>query len=758
MTAPLTGLRVLDLTSGPAGGLATMILSDFGAHVQRFVDPGYAELNDMPSARMWLRGKEAASIPVHEAVASADIVVISTPNGFSGCDYPSIQHINPAVIYAEVRGIPAYPEIPVSEPVVAAHMGRMMSMAGILKEPGPRYAVVPVATHATSQNLVTGILAALYERNRSGVGQMVSTSLAAGLIPYDQGASLAMQARRKSGAPEPVVDMGSVMPTLNYHPVQCADGKWIQLGNLLPHLFKSFMQAIGLEAEMSKLPDGLEEVRDAILKRMQTRTADEWMSLFVRDGGIAAHPWQTAGDALDDPDMRLNGHVVELNGVTQLGPLARLTETPAEIEHRRAGEPQPLPAPDPVPPRSAPLRGVTVIELATIIAAPLAASFLADLGARVIKVEVIGGDPYRKMGGGVGAMRCNQGKESIGVDLKSEDGKTIVHKLVAMADIVIHNFRPGVPARLGIDYEALRTIKPGIIYLSANGYGPDGPGAMRPSTHPIPGAAMGGAGQQAGGVPSTPLDLPGLRETARRLMRANEVNPDPNTAMVICTSALLGLIARERHGTGQQIFGDMFIANAYANFDDMIAFDGKQPRPPLLPDLTGVDALHALYPCKEGIVFLAIDRTSDWVRFCEIVGQEHLLSHYPSPLPAPPAALIDELGVLFRHHSARYFEELLAPRGVPCVVADHRNLTQTFFDACHTGSSWMVPVEDQHIGAYFRHRPMMSFSRARLSSRPAVRGGANTRSLMAELGYARDETEALYAANVLWSEEPSTGP
>lgn len=758
MTAPLTGLRVLDLTSGPAGGIATMILSDFGAHVQRFVDPAYAEMNDMPSARMWLRGKETGSVPVHEAVAGADIVVISTPHGFSGCDYPSIQRINPAVIYAEVRGIPAYPDIPVSEAVVAAHMGRMMSMGGILKEPGPRYAVVPVATHATSQNLVTGILAALFERNRSGAGQMVSTSLAAGLIPYDQGASLAMQARQRSGAPEPMVDMSSVMPTLNYHPVQCADGKWIQLGNLLPHLFTSFMHAIGLETEMSKLPDGLEEVRDLILKKMQTRTADEWMSLFIRDGGIAAHPWQTAEEALNDPDMRLNGHVVELDGITQLGPLARLTETPAEIEHRRAGEPQLLPAPDPVPPRSAPLRGVTVIELATIIAAPLAASFLADLGARVIKVEAIGGDPYRKMGGGVGAIRCNQGKESIGVDLKSEEGKTIVHKLVAMADIVIHNFRPGVPERLGIDYEALRAIKPGIIYLSANGYGPDGPGAMRPSTHPIPGAAMGGAGQQAGGVPSTLLDLPGLREAARRLMRANEVNPDPNTAMVICTSALLGLIARERHGTGQQIFGDMFIANAYANFDDMIAFDGKQPRPPLLPDLMGVDALHALYPCKEGVVFLGIDRSADWVRFCEIVGQEHLLSHYPSPLPHPPAELIEELRLVFREHSAHHFEEMLAPRGIGCVAADNCNLTQTFFDACHTGSTWMVPVEDQHFGAYFRHCPMISFSRARLRSRPAVRGGANTRSLMGELGYTKAETEAFYAANVLWSDEPPTGP
>ena len=95
--------------------------------------------------------------------------------------------------------------------------------------------------------------------------------------------------------------------------------------------------------------------------------------------------------------------------------------------------------------------------------------------------------------GGFGAGRVNAGKESISIDLKSAEGQKILHKLIEKTDILIHNYRPGVPERLGIGYEELSAIQPQLVYVSVNGYGPDGPGAHRPSTHPIPGAGIGGA-------------------------------------------------------------------------------------------------------------------------------------------------------------------------------------------------------------------------------------------------------------------------
>lgn len=756
MTAPLAGLEVLDLTSGPAGGLATMVLADFGARVIRFPDTRYDTLNHMPSARMWLRGKTTARVPVHEAVKHADVLVITRPNGFSGCDYEALHRINPALVYADVSAFGDDRDLPLNESVVAAAMGRMKGMEGLLAEPGPRYAAVQVATHATAMNVVSGVLAALHERGRSGAGQRVATSLAHGLIPYDQGASLAMQIRQKNDAPAPAIDPASIMPTLNYHPVQCADGRWIQLGNLLPHLFANFMQVIGLADEMDKLPDGREQVRDAILTRMQTKTSDEWMQLFIADGGIAAHPYQSAEEALDDPDMVANGHVIEIDGVRQPGPLARFSATPAtpggtDSEHAKWQLPAPLDVPD----TGAPLRNVTVIELATIIAAPLAASFLADLGARVIKVEAIGGDPYRGMGGGYGATRCNHGKESISIDLKSGTGKALLHELVKDADILIHNYRPGVPERLGIGYEQLQTLNPGLVYVSANGYGPDGPGALRPSTHPIPGAAIGGAGYQAGGVPQELLDLDGLREAARRLMRANEVNPDPNTALVICASAIMGLVARDRTGEGQRIFGDMFIANAYANFDDCVAFAGKPPRPPLDDKLLGIHALRRLYACEDGWVFLGIDRLDDWETFCEIVAARHLLSHYPDPGEHPRDELASELAALFATNTAQHFEDLLLARGIGCVVADRCNLPEFFFDDCGKHAHWMIPVEHPTLGTYYRHKPMLEFSRSRLRPGGATPGGYHSRALARQLGYDDTTVDAMFEDGVLWADTSS---
>ena len=457
------------------------------------------------------------------------------------------------------------------------------------------------------------------------------------------------------------------MPTLNYHPLRTRDGRWLQMGNLLPHLFMNFVRAIGLADELAALgvsgqpdlwpEDRREAFRDRLLMRLQDKTLDEWQAIFIADGGVASHPYQSTQQALDDPDAIANGHSIPMGDTgRQLGLLAKLTRTPgragaqapalgqhtravlAELAHAAAthagpassddagasanlasspADPAPAaqaaqaapaasgaPASTARPPRPAPLAGLTVVEAATIIAAPFGASLLADLGARVIKLEPLEGDPFRGMAPGLGAARVNTGKECIGLDLKQAQAQDVAQRLVARADVFIHNYRPGVPERLGLGYEQLAALNPGLVYVSANGYGPAGPGALRPSTHPIPGAAMGGVLHQIGGAPSTePMDLAQLRETARRLMRANDVNPDPNTSLVICSAVLLGLQARRRQHVGQAIFVDMFGANAYANFDDCLRYPDKPPRESPDREGHGLNPLWRLYRCAQGWVF-----------------------------------------------------------------------------------------------------------------------------------------------------------
>ena len=743
--APFDGLRILDLTSGPAGGLATMILADFGASVSRVIDPEYNCLNEVPSAKMWLRGKSVTDWSFN-LVRDADVVVISHPNSHQCCDYEACAAVNPTLVYCEITAMGPDIPMPLYEGLVAAKAGRMKQLSVILPETGPCFSAVQVATHCTAMNIVSGILAALHKRRHMGVGEKISTSLLQGLMPFDVGFSIALQLYaqfpRKPGSGNRS-SRRPIMPTLNYQPVQCADGKWLQLGNLLPHLFENFMKAIGLADSLAESHDNPETVRDRILTTMQSKTCAEWMEIFIADGGIAAHPYLLPEETLYDPDMTTNGHIIELSGIRQLGPLANLTVTPAVIsEAGKTGTGWKVSAQPPN--QKAPLADITVIELATVIASPMAAAFLADMGARVIKVEAIGGDPFRGMYG-YGADRCNLGKESISIDLKTAQGQAVVRKLIARADILIHNFRPGVPERLGIDYAQLRDDHPGLVYVSANGYGPAGPGAKRPSTHPIPGAAMGGAGYQAGGAPEELMEIPALRETSRRLLAANEVNPDPNTAVVVCASALLGLTAREQTGKGQKIFVDMFGANGYANFDAMVGYKGKPERPGLGPALKGPDPLYRLYEASDGWIFLGIQRPREWDEFCTITGN-HALDRGDS------ASLIDALSNFFAGRTAAEWEDTFRGTAIGCVVADEYTTAQFFFQQCNDSSPWMMSVPHPKMDPFYRHRPLVNFAGSNLPGGAPESAGGHARELMRELGYPDEEVNSYFADGILWQE------
>src|SRR5690606_1922263 len=251
---------------------------------------------------------------------------------------------------------------------------------------------------------------------------------------------------------------------LYYHPAQAGDGRWMQFGNLLPHLFENFLIAAELidvladpDFDAAQIRFSSEEKQEAfrerMLRRIQSRPAADWIAEFVANGSVAATAYQTTRQALADPDLVANGHVVaRAGGGVQLGPVARLTRTPAQprgdatpddaLAERWRTSPRPAPAR--TKRGGAPLHGVRVVEIATIIAAPLGASLLADMGAQVTKVEPVGGDPYRGLLAGMGSARVNAGKRSISVDLKSEAGREIALRLIEDADVLIHNFRPGV--------------------------------------------------------------------------------------------------------------------------------------------------------------------------------------------------------------------------------------------------------------------------------------------------------------------------
>ncbi len=167
-------------------------------------------------------------------------------------------------------------------------------------------------------------------------------------------------------------------------------------------------------------------------------------------------------------------------------------------------------------PTKGPMRGVRILDLGNMIAGPVASTILADQGADVIKVEPPGfGDVMRYIGAtcnGVSGLfhSANRGKRSLALDLKSEQGLEIVRKLVAEADVVLHNFRAGVAERLGIDYASLGAVNPELVYLWVNGFGANGPMAGNAAYDNVIQTYAGVAQSQAdmeSGIPTTYYQL-----------------------------------------------------------------------------------------------------------------------------------------------------------------------------------------------------------------------------------------------------------
>lgn len=817
MSGPLDDLRVLQIGTGAAAEVAGMVFADFGADVVKIEPPAGDPIRVHAAAPMWLRGKRSVVLDLSSAqgrgslavlAQGADAVIASFRPGEAvafGADYDSLKAANPALVYCSITGWgPAgpYAQYPADEELVAAKSGRMWAMAYIDRREGPGYEAVHVGTHAAAQSAIAGVLAALEVRERSGIGQLVETSLLQGMFPYDLNALVREQMLERF--PEKAQSelyarffTADAQPNLGYQPVMASDGRWIQLANLMEHLFQSSIIALGLAEEVLANPryagppnalpeDAREEVRNFMLLRARERPADEWMQIFRENGNVAADFVGVAQTALDHADVIANAEVVELDDpiagkVRQAGPLALLRDTPARIERAapRLGEhtnavlgetPRVVQARASVNnDRRAPLAGVTVLEFATIIAAPLGASLLGDLGARVIKVEPTeGGDPMRGMGGAgltayLGSSKTTASKESICIDLKSEVGQDIVHQLVANADIILHNYRPGVPARLGIGYEQAKAIKPDIIWLSVSGYGPDGPSSFRPAAHPIPGAVNGGALLQVGdqwptGDPLTNLD--DLREAARRFYRANEANPDPNTSVVVCAAAMLALHARRRTGKGQETFVSMLGANAYANADAALSYAGQQPRPTIDHGLFGVGPLQRLYTAGDASwVFLSANDDSSWQRLTRAINRDDLGADPRFNTSAGRSehgtALASELGAVFETRHADEWEQQLIEAGVSCVRADdYQSAGRFFLKSPHMEANGFTPRAHHRVmGEYQRWGPMVTFAETPGRYGPGVVAGEQTDAILQELGFSSEDVVRLRRDGVVWSDE-----
>lgn len=248
------------------------------------------------------------------------------------------------------------------------------------------------------------------------------------------------------------------------------------------------------------------------------------------------------------------------------------------------------------------LNGYRVLDLSVAMAGPLAAMRLGDHGADVIKVEPVTGEWQRHTaaGGAVGNeinasfLALNRNKRSLAVDLKSTDGRDLVHALAKDADVFLQNYRPGVAARLGVDYDTIKVINPNIVYVSISGYGETGPYVDRPGQDVLL-QAMSGALYSTGGEGETPRPAPFFLA-------------DAITAYSAFEGALAALLHRERTGEGQLVQVNMLDALIAMQMQELsvrtVGGIRQQPSSQIHAH-SYIRAPYGIFPTKDGAVALA---------------------------------------------------------------------------------------------------------------------------------------------------------
>lgn len=781
------GIRVIDLTQGMAGGLATMILADYGAEVIRLEPPGGDPMWDHPAYLLWQRGKKSVTLDwasdegreqARRLLQGADIFIESLRPGEAarlGLGYEDMQAANPALIYhslAPFGQTGPYKDFKPYDGIVNAKSGRMRDQVGWQRN-RPTFRAVNDISYHTAMFTLQAIVAALRVRAETGRGQKLEGSLLSGAsAPNNNWRLFDGQAIPDDLYPGELSkeDVARGILTADRHEsdpytanpsqicLETRDGRWIMHSHIQQDLFDAWIDAIGFswirDDERFRRAPNISNHEDRIalnlliVERFKEKTALEWRDIYRQHPDCAGEIMQTTQDALQHEQFRTNGHVVEVDDpragrMEQLGAFAKMSVTPARAAHAaplpgehtaeilaQAPHPSPLITPRGGDPKR-PLEGIVVLECASWLAAPFAGALLADLGATVIKVEPLTGDPYRRMPTNENMIRAFQGKKNISLDLKSGQGLAIFYELVKSADIVMHNYRPGVPERLKIDYETLKAIKPDLVYVYAGSYGSSGPDRFRAAFNPTMGAFSGNSVFQSG-QGNTPK---------------GDQSPDPIAGSGVATGMMLGLAARVLTGQGQYIETSMMNSNVYCNSDDAFAYPGKPPRRIPGKEQFGLEATYRLYETADGWVFIAAQFDAEFAALAKALGREDLtlderFTSWRGRI-ANSAALEAELEPIFPTRSADEWETFLLAQDIGCVRADKASHVRFLHsDPQSAAMGFMVIAQspefanDASDGRYWRHAPVVKFSATPCEAGKPYEGpGAHTREILRRLGH-----------------------
>ncbi|MGC2277403.1 MAG: CoA transferase, partial [Candidatus Binatus sp.] len=634
MSKALDAINIVEFDSNLGAAYATMLLAENGARAIKVEPRGGSRERGTPHFHVLNRSKRtleldlddrASQARVAELIRWADVVVTGfTPSRLKQLrlDPESIHRTNPRAITLGVpplgsRGPDA--DFDANDDLVAARGGITGSQWA--RSGNPVALVFPASSYSAGVMAATAAVAALLARGANGAGQAVEVSILAGAFSLHTGGILRHEKMTAlyHGPQDPLG------PIPVYRLFEAADGKYLFAACGNSTFWGKFAIAIDRpdlvgDPRFENAPWGIagdhwQPLKDIIEPIIRTRPRDQWLSI-LREADVPCAPVMTRQEFIDHPqtralDMRKEIDDPTLGRMIQMGLPVFLNDTPGEItgpapekgDERAALQWLREPTRDPSQKtdlrvtKKPPLDGVTVLDFASYIAGSYGPMILAQLGAKVIKIESLEGDSFRHFG--FGFLGWNQGKRGISLNLASAEGREIIHGLADKADIVVENLRPGRMRKFGFDYEALAARNPRIIYMSVNAFGNRGPEHNQPGFDPLLQARSGVMAAQ-GGHHGHPVYL-------------TCAICDYGAAMLSALGCVLALRARELTGRGQFCETSLLQSAMAFQAGEFAFYAGRPDMENGSPENRGRSAISRAYSCRGGEwLFISLSTETQW--------------------------------------------------------------------------------------------------------------------------------------------------
>ena len=395
--------------------------------------------------------------------------------------------------------------------------------------------------------------------------------------------------------------------------------------------------------------------------------------------------------------------------------------------------------------RKLPLQGIRVIDFSQILAGPFCTMLLADMGADVVKVEKPnGGDDTRRYGPpfvegeSAAFLTLNRNKRSIMLDLKSEQGLGVVRRMLADADVMLHNFRPGVVERMGLGYADVSALNPAIVYCAVSGFGTTGPYSQRAGFDLV---AQGMSGLMSiNGFPDSPPAKVGVPIA------------DLNTGMFCAYGVLTAYINRLATGKGQHVDASLLESGmAYTLYESATYFATGEVAGPL-GSAHRMIAPYQAFATRDGYINIGAANQNNWELMCRAVGRADLLDD--ARFASNPERMVNIRSLTpimeetFRTQTTAHWVEILERAGVPCGPI--YNIEQVYADPHVRSRDMAVELQHPKAGGIRNIGVAVKLSDTPGSVRtPAPLLGQHTDEVLAEFGYADAEIAALRQSGAL---------